>query len=82
LPCPEGSWLGTLKDESKRFIERAGNFVLIVAREHRRTGIGTMLLENAAARWHLNFEQQDYTLSGARLVEKSLRKNVSDREEA
>jgi GNAT superfamily N-acetyltransferase len=72
VPAPAGHVLQILEDPSRRFIERAGNFVVIVHPEHQRTGVGTKLLREAVKRWPINFEQQDYTWAGANLIKKFL----------
>ena len=55
------------------FLERAGNFNVIVHPKSRRRGIGTSLLHEAVKRWPINFEQQRYSHSGARLIHNFLK---------
>lgn len=52
--------------------ERAGNFNIYVDPRFYRQGIGTELVTEADLRWSLDFEQQDYTPNGAKLVAKYL----------
>jgi GNAT superfamily N-acetyltransferase len=74
IPAPPGSFLETVSNPERRFLERAGNFYVIVAPARQRKGIGRKLLTEAAKRWSLNFEQQDYTRAGASLVRSFLTK--------
>ena len=55
--------------EMKAFAERAGAFNTIVDPERRTLGIGLKLLHEAVRRWPINFEQQNYTPDGFRLVQ-------------
>jgi GNAT superfamily N-acetyltransferase len=56
----------------KAFVERAGTFNVLVAPKHRGRGIGMKLLREAVRRWPIDFEQQNYTVDGARLVQRFL----------
>jgi GNAT superfamily N-acetyltransferase len=69
IPAPPGWWQATLTNPERRFIERAGHFNLIVDPAQQRQGIGMNLLAEANRRWHIDFEQQDYTAAGASLVQ-------------
>ncbi len=73
FPAPDGHWLATVENPDSRFLERAGNFCIIVDPRQRK-GIGKKLLTEAAKRWPLNFEQQNYTEAGASLVQNFLQK--------
>jgi len=61
----------------KPFAERAGNFNIIVDPKLRRLGIGMKLLDEAARRWSVDFERQNYTKEGAALVRYFLTKRPS-----
>jgi GNAT superfamily N-acetyltransferase len=53
----------------------AGEITLAVKPDHRRQGIGTALLKEAASRWDTNWANQSYSASGLELI-----KSVVDRE--
>ena len=67
IPAPE-PWM-------KPFMERLGNFNIIVSPKRRRLGIGMRLLQEASRRWPINFERQNYTIEGAKLFQKFLTQN-------
>lgn len=71
IPVPE-PWM-------KPFAERAGNFNVIVDPTSRRLGIGMKLLHEAARRWPINFERQNYTREGAKLVQRFLQRSRTRR---
>lgn len=48
--------------------ERAGNINVVVRADRRRRGIGSQLLAEAARRWPIRWEQQDYTPDGLALA--------------
>ena len=48
--------------------EKAGNFTMFTRPDRYRRGIGSALLDEARRRWTINFDQQDYTISGAAFV--------------
>jgi len=52
----------------RQWIEKAGNFNVLVDPSYQRRGVGTTLLRAATERWEIDFGQQDYTLEGALLV--------------
>jgi len=81
IPAPDGHWLATVENPDSRFLERAGNFYIIVDPTRQRKGIGKKLLTEAAKRWPLNFGQQNYTEAGASLVQDFLRKAKNVRSE-
>jgi GNAT superfamily N-acetyltransferase len=56
----------------KAFFERAGTCNIIANSRHRRLGIGIKLLREAINRWPIQFENQNYTLEGAKLVQRFL----------
>jgi GNAT superfamily N-acetyltransferase len=45
--------------------ERAGNFTIMVRPDRQRRGIATLLMDEARRRWTIDFDQQDYSPSGA-----------------
>jgi len=56
----------------KPFVERAGNFNVIVDPKRQRRGIAMKLLREAVKRWTLDFEKQNYTAEGAKLIQRFL----------
>ena len=56
----------------KPFVERAGNFNIIVDAKRQRRGIAMKLLREAVKRWTLDFEKQNYTAEGAKLIQRFL----------
>jgi len=55
-----------------RWIAQAGVFIILVHPDYQRQGVGMKLLQAANVRWKLNFNMQEYTRSGAALVQKFL----------
>lgn len=63
-----------IRDENG-LVGSAGEITLAVKPDHRRQGIGTALLKEAASRWDINWANQSYSASGLELI-----KSVVDRE--
>jgi GNAT superfamily N-acetyltransferase len=51
---------------------QAGVFIILVHPGYQRQGVGMKLLGAANVRWQLNFNMQEYTRTGAALVNKFL----------
>ena len=49
--------------------EQKGNVTLLVLKPHRRTGVGTALLNEAIKRWNVNLKRQDTTPGGRGLID-------------
>jgi GNAT superfamily N-acetyltransferase len=61
--------------------DHAGDFHILVEKSHRRRGIGGTLLKEAVKRYSINFDQQEYTRSGAALVNAFVERNSHEEEQ-
>ncbi|GAA1961668.1 GNAT family N-acetyltransferase [Amycolatopsis minnesotensis] len=74
----KGVVVGILNRYPKDFppYEKAGNINIFVRPDMLRQGIATMLLREALTRWHVNFEQQQCTPSGAAFLDAFIRADL------
>lgn len=70
----DGGLLGILNHYAVDYppFEKAGNVLVLVHPEHRRSGIGMALMLEALDRWDIDPDQQKYSRGGIALVKKFL----------
>ena len=56
--------------------EKAGNVNIFIHPKHKRQGIATALLTEAAKRWVIDVEQQNFTPEGIRLLDGLIKKGL------